>query len=170
VPVTWRPATKADRASLERFQCTPESGPVFEREVQTWIRRDAIPDTNRSGKSDQRLLLVHDGDDLVAVGCHARWQDIDGKPSRLWIVGAVALSSQGERLSNGRRASDALVEILLNDVVERDDPPPEWLVAKVHKDNTRSLRLCDRIGLTTEQPLPDNLLLRLGPLPRPAAG
>src|SRR5437773_4310034 len=102
-----------DLSSRERFK--PGSG-----ETRSQIPTEAGNRTNACCS-----LLVHDGDDLVAVGCHARWQDIDGKPSRLWIVGAVALSSQGERLSNGQRASDALVEILLNDVVERDDPPPE---------------------------------------------
>jgi hypothetical protein len=44
------------------------------REVQTWIRRDALRETNRDSRShDQRLLLFFDAGELVAVAGHGRF-------------------------------------------------------------------------------------------------
>lgn len=163
--VTWRPADKSDKQLLQSFECTTRTGLGFEKEVQTWIRRDAITESNRGYRADQRVLLVFDDGELIAVGSHARWENEQGQVGRLLIVGAVRLDKQGKQLSDGTRASEALMEVVLNDIVDRDDPPPGWVVAKVHKENARSLALCNRFGLTSEQKLSSDLVLRAGPFP-----
>lgn len=162
--VSWRPATKSDRQLLESFQCAADDGPAFEREVQSWIRRDAITESNRGFKVDQRLLLVFDGAELVAVGCHARWANGQGEVGRLLVVGAVRRDMQGKDLSDGDAASNALMDVMMNDIADRDDPLPPWVAAKVNKANVRSLKLCDRYKLTSEQELDPELVLRVGPL------
>lgn len=146
--------------------------PAFEREVQTWIRQHAIAETNRNAaRFDQRLLLIFDGDDLAAVGSHAVIQ-IDDQPGRLLVAGAVSITTQGATLSSGTRASDALIEVLLNDIQDRDASEIVLVAAKVDYRNVRSLRLCDRMGMTTEERIGEtDLVLRVGLLsPRPTEG
>jgi hypothetical protein len=113
--LSWRAARKGDRSILERFRCADEGGPDYEQLVQRYVRVQAIshmgaPDGIRS---DHRLLLVFDGGDLVATGCHRLGPEPD---QRHFVYAAVEKNRQGRLLSNGVRASDVLWSVVANDI------------------------------------------------------
>jgi hypothetical protein len=98
----WRLASKADADLLRRFTCAPPrprrglpNPEPYSREVQTWIRRDALRETNRDSRShDQRLLLFFDAGELVAVAGHGRCPELarptapprQGRPTKQPLV------------------------------------------------------------------------------------
>lgn len=51
-----------------------------------------------------------------------------------------------------------LLEVLLSDIAERERAPT--VRAAVARENTRSLRLCTRIGLTEERDDPDDRFIQ----------
>ncbi len=103
--VVWRPAVKADRVLLERFCCTADDGPDYERLVQRYFRVQAIrhAGTPSSKRADHRLLLLFDDGALVAAGSHR----LGDPPSiRQFGFAVVDVTYQGRTLTNGARASD----------------------------------------------------------------
>jgi hypothetical protein len=124
--------------------------------VRRYFRVQGIPHLGGPDRrrADQRLLLLLDGDVVVAAKCH--WQG-SATGTRHFVFAAVELGYQGGRLSDGQRASDVLGQVIVNDMLGRPGDSPRTVVARVHCDNVRSLCYCQRIG-----PLPG------GPgLPRP---
>ena len=144
--VGWRLASKNDRQLLERFRCTDDDGPDYERLVQRYFRLKAIPHSGAedSIRSDHRLLLVLEGDELVAAACHRRGP---APNQRHFLYAAVEKDRQGQLLSNGERGSDVLWSVVANDIIDRPGPAVALVVARVHPANERALAYCSRIGL-----------------------
>lgn len=153
----WRLASKADADLLRRFTCAPPrprrglpNPEPYSREVQTWIRRDALRETNRDSRShDQRLLLFFDAGELVAVAGHGRCPELapPGSTARLLVAYAVEYSRRGTTLNDGRPLSDAVVAAVIDDVLTRDRAAPLLLLAKVDQRNSRSPSALVRAGL-----------------------
>lgn len=159
--VEWRVAAKRDRQLLERFSCTDVDGPDYELLVQRYFRTQAIshmgaPD---SIHSDHRLLLVFDSGELVATACH-RLRSIPDE--RNLVFAAVERSKQGRHLSNGEKASDALWSVAANDVLDRHLAADITVFARVHPENERSLKFCERVGLEPTQADANGLIVCIG--------
>ncbi len=163
--ILWRPATKRDRVLLQQFQCTDPDGPDFERLVQRYFRVQAIAHmgSHDSLRTDHRLLLVLDEDELVAAGCHRRGPQAG---QRNFVFAAVASAFQGQELSNGVRASDALWSVVANDILDREQADPVDVFARVDRGNARSLAFCTRIGLATRGADRNGLVLCAGTIAR----
>jgi len=163
--VTWRPAEKSDRALLERFCCTGDDGPQYERLVQRYFRAQAVrhAGTVDSLRTDHRLLLLFDNEALVGVACHRQG---DSPSVRRLVFAALHIDRQGRSLTNGKRASDTLWEVVVNDMLVRPGVVPTTVVARVHPDNARSLRFCSRIGLDPIELDGHGLMICAGPLMR----
>ncbi|WP_406122377.1 hypothetical protein OHQ89_10090 [Streptomyces canus] len=130
--VRWRPAARADRQALQQFTCCPDTDhprksdceQPWAHEVQGYLRQKALPFCLRNpALRDQRLLLVEDGPALVGAAVHAL-TDVDdpqGVRDRAIVVYAVALDCQGKQLSDGRRASHAVLDAVVEDAVSRHE-------------------------------------------------
>jgi hypothetical protein len=155
---------------LERFTCASRGAPDFEQLVQRYFRVQAIArmGSPAARQADHRLLLLMDDTTVLAAGCHQR----SNEPHRRnFVFAAVATQWQGQRLPDGRRTSDALWEVVANDMLERDGADELVVVAKVHQDNLRSLNYCARIGLTSRSTDGIGLVICTGILrPGPASG
>jgi hypothetical protein len=162
--VVWRPAEKSDRALLERFCCTAGDGPEYEHVVQRYFRAQAIrhAGTVDSLRADHRLLLLFETDVLVGVACHRRG---DSPMVRHLALAAIHIDYQGGSLTNGKRASDTLWEVVVNDLLARPGVAPITIVAHVHPDSARSLGFCSRIGLDSIEVDGHGLMICAGPLP-----
>jgi hypothetical protein len=128
--VSWRLGQKKDRPLLERFCCTSENGPDYERRVQRYFRVQAIPHVGAADsiRSDHRLLLLFDGEELVATACHRRSRTPN---QRLFAYAAVELSRQGNVLTNGERASMVLWGVVANDILDRQEADTTLVFARV---------------------------------------
>jgi len=100
--------------------------------------------TSDSLATDHRLLLLLDGDELVAAACHRRGPAPD---QRHFVYAAVEQSRQGRLLGNQQRASDLLWNVVANDIFDRQGAVATIVFARVHPDNERALAYCRRIGL-----------------------
>jgi len=163
--VSWRTAQKSDRPLLERFECTNDDGPDYERIVQRYFRVQAIPHLGApdSIRADHRLLFVFDEDRLVAAGCHRRGP---GPGQRHFVYAAVARDRQGRELSNGERASRVLWAVVSNDIIDREGGEETLVFSRVHPENARSLAYCSRIGLTPLEQDSRGLVICAGPIAR----
>ncbi|MFG2351506.1 hypothetical protein [Streptomyces phaeochromogenes] len=130
--VQWRPATRADRQALQQFTCCPDTDhphkgdcqQPWAHEVQGYLRQQALPYCMRNPPArDQRLLLLEDGPTLVGAAVHALTDDDDpqGVRDRAIVAYAVALACQGKQLSNGGRASYAVLDAVVEDAVSRHE-------------------------------------------------
>jgi hypothetical protein len=155
----------ADRDLLAGMRCS--TGAWFEDEVETFIQ------TRLAGYHDWRrphtdhtiigLELAEHG--LIAVGSHESDLIRDGGQvvtSTYLECAAVRTDLQGAVLSelepldeDGRPVTLGryLLEVLISDIAQRERVP--IVRAVVARENTRSLRLCARIGLTEERDDPD---------------
>ncbi|MGW5330891.1 hypothetical protein [Streptomyces sp. NPDC004014] len=161
--VNWSIGGKADRTKLRGFTCCPGCQAEIVRhprdrrpcttpwahEVQTYFREHAIADSNsKAGSHDQRLLLLHDIEDLVGAAVHASTPRSTGTSTvfeRRLEAYATEFSRHGQRLSNSQYASQALLRAVVHDVGTRHAPGDEvFLTAFVHPDNTASQRCLER--------------------------
>jgi hypothetical protein len=165
----------ADRELLAGFRCS--TGFWFEEDVETFIRTRLIDyhDWRAPHTGHAVIGLELDEVGLVAVGSHEADLVRDGRAeltATLLECAAVALECQGAVLGDvdpldpdGRPVTIGryLLEAMLSDAGELDRAP--IVRAIVARENTRSLRLCDRIGLLNEQEAPDSRFVqRLGRL------
>jgi predicted SnoaL-like aldol condensation-catalyzing enzyme len=166
IAVEWRVAAKNDRQLLERFSCAEAGGPDYEQLVQRYFRTRAVSHMSapNSLRSDHRLLLVFDSGELVAAACHRLRATPD---ERNFVFAAVELSKQGMSLGNGERASDVLWNVVANDMLDRSESVQLTVFARVHPDNRRSLKFCERIGLRATQPDSYGLIICIGTVARP---
>jgi hypothetical protein len=162
----------ADRDLLAGMRCT--TGAWFEDDVETFIRtRLADYHDWRRAHTDHTIVgLELDDRRLVAVGSHESEFVRDGGQvvtSTYLECAAVRTDLQGAVLTEVEPLDDDrlvtlgryLLEVLLSDIAERQRAP--IVRAVVARENTRSLRLCTRIGLTDERDDPDERFVqRLG--------
>ncbi|MCF4136534.1 GNAT family N-acetyltransferase [Streptomyces sp. Tue 6430] len=156
--VSWRRGDKRDRQLLESFACCPADHPQrracdqpWAHEVQTYFRCDAITSCNEhNAVYDQRLLLVLDGTDLVGAAVHAltKADDPAGVRERALVAYAVGVDYQGKSLSDGRRASAAVLDAVFMDIASRHgEGQVVFLHASVHPANEASRTVLSRHGL-----------------------
>jgi hypothetical protein len=150
-----------DRELLGRLRCS--TGLWFEDQVETFIRTELADyhDWRRPHTDHTIVGLELDEHGLVALGSHESEFVRDGgqvltstylecAAVRTDVQGAVLtdvepLDSDGRPVTLGRY----LLEVLLSDISERPRAP--IVRAVVARENTRSLRLCTRIGVTDER-------------------
>jgi hypothetical protein len=79
-------------------------------------------------------------------------QRADGTGFAATKIEVIALSTawQGRSFTTGERASDVLMSALMTDIARRVPPRDARVFAIVHEDNSRSLSLLRRHGLTDE--------------------
>jgi hypothetical protein len=151
----------ADRDLLAGMRCS--TGAWFEDDVEVFVqtRLADYHDWRRPHTGHTIIGLEIDDLGLIAVGSHEEEFVRDGhelvKASYLECA-AVALDYQGALLPgvepldpDGRPATLGryLLEVLLFDIAELERVP--IIRAVVARENTRSLRLCDRVGLVDER-------------------
>jgi hypothetical protein len=160
-----------DRDILARFRCS--TGEWYEDEVERFVSRHLFDHHQwRKDHTDHRVILLELPDTgLVALGSHEAdlTRDDDRDLTSSYIeVGAVSLDYQGavltdeEALDNGDKPPTLgryLFETLLSDIAGTTRDPVLRVV--VAKENTRSRRLCDKVGLQREQPDDDERFVQL---------
>jgi hypothetical protein len=151
----------ADRDLLAEMRCS--TGAWFEDDVEAFVQTRLADYHNWRQPHTGHTIIGLELDDvgLVAVGSHEDDFLRDGREviSASYLeCAAVALDYQGallpgvEPLDPDRRPVTLgrhLLEVLLSDIAELERVP--IVRAVVARDNTRSLRLCDRIGLIYER-------------------
>ncbi|WP_329567173.1 hypothetical protein [Kitasatospora sp. NBC_01266] len=175
--LSWRPATKADRALLQGFTCT-ESAPrppgsrrplphprPWEVDVQTWFRGgDALADAYDDAARGGRLLLGFAGGDLAVCASHARLNhpgvetplrrmlEWDG-PIRDLKALAVACS---HRRCGGLVADEAM-EHTLGGMLTDESDLPTLVISRIDPRNRASEKFASRHGfeLIDDLPRPD---------------
>ena len=161
-----------DRELLAGMRCS--TGAWFEDDVETFIQaRLADYHDWRRPHTDHTIVgLELDDLGLIAVGSHEAEFVRDGGQvvtSTYLECAAVRTDLQGAVLTEVDPLDDDrpvtlgryLLEALLSDIAERERAP--IVRAVVARENTRSLRLCARIGLTDERDDPDERFVqRLG--------
>jgi hypothetical protein len=148
-----------DRSILGEFECS--TGAWYEDEVQRFIRDELFArHAARRAHTDHGVIGLEDPErGLIAVTAHESDLTRAGDrtlTSTLWIVAAVTNAVRGARLpgvdlGDGRPVTLGryLAEVTFSDVLDADrDPVVRAIVAR---ENTRSLALCERVGLTIEQ-------------------
>jgi|JI10StandDraft_1071094.scaffolds.fasta_scaffold55623_5 hypothetical protein len=159
-----------DSARLRSFNCA-SAGTKWQVEVEQFVRNQlhdwAIAPVAKA-KQDSRviLLICRSSRDLVGVAAHelASLASSDGTTFVGTKIEVVAVSSnwQGRTFSSGERASDVLMSAVMHDIATRRRPPRSNLVfAVVHKDNTRSIAMCQRHGFDREMTSPNSNYRRL---------
>lgn len=152
--VTVRRLVKKDRALLQAFTCTEQvKGNSPQRRVQTYLRTAAIAKAAQAPKDQQAAVLeVFDGNTLVGVVALAR-------PGR-----DQGHRAPGENLSNGERASDALMAAAADHM--RANTPgsdPIAFTSAIADTNVASQKVAERHGqrrVSDHLALPGHGLLR----------
>lgn len=165
----------ADRELLADLRCS--TGAWFEDEVEAFVRTRLVDYHDwRASHTDHTLIGLELDDRLVAVGSHEA--EFVREPRQLVtstylecvavsvelgavLPGVEALDPDGRPVTLGRY----VLEVLLSDIAGRPRAP--IVRAGVARENSRSLRLCARVGLTTERDDPDaRFVQRLGRIAR----
>ena len=142
------------------------TGAWFEGDVETFIQTRLVDYHDwRQPHTDHTIVgLELDDLGLIAVGSHEAEFVRDGGQvvtSTYLECAAVRTDLQGAVLTEVDPLDDDrpvtlgryILETLLSDIAERERAP--IVRAVVARENTRSLRLCARIGLTDERDDPD---------------
>jgi hypothetical protein len=151
----------ADRDLLAELRCS--TGIWFEDDIEAFVqtRLADYHDWRRPHTGHTIIGLELDDIGLVAIGSHEEdfVRDSDEVVTTSYLeCAAVSLDCQGallpgvEPLDPGGRPPTLgryLLEVLLSDIAELEREP--IVRAVVARENTRSLRLCNRIGLIDER-------------------
>jgi hypothetical protein len=149
-----------DRQLLASFECA-DNAVTWQAEVERFIQSglaDWAFDPHAAGGDPRLLLAFAEAGDLFGIAAHERatLQAGDGgqfHATKLEVI-AIALKWQGRTLSRGERASDVLMQAVMNDVAARVPPRDARIFAVVHEDNHRSIAVCRRHGITEEMSRP----------------
>ncbi len=157
-----REATGYDADALARFSCS--LGAPFEDEVETYVRRRALAAAEHARKTggSYRLLVFEADRRLVGVTAHqaVELRLPEAKPLAVvkLVVLAVELNWQGTRLATGASIADAVLAATV--AHGRATHERTMFCGIVARGNFRSLRVCERNGLTTQLEYgPDHLCL-----------
>ncbi len=145
------------RAALQGFTCCaphvppvgrrgrPECREPWSHKLQTDIRTDLLTRAGAHRLShDYRLLLLFDGEALVAVAGHEQIQPAQVESRYIDLI-AVRTDMRGRELSNGQRCSKAALQMVLEDVAGRT-PLVKVLQSDVDPRNTASIRYLTGTG------------------------
>ena len=151
-----RVACADDADLLHRFRCAADHR-GWQREVERFVRHDLLDwglDKHAAAADPRVLLLTTPSGELVGVAAHehAALAALDGRRIEATKLQVVALSVlwQGKRFESGARASDVLMSGAMTDISARRPPRDARVFAVVHEDDTRSLAVLRRFGLTEE--------------------
>ena len=156
-PWRVRVAKGADRNALASFRCA-DAKVEWELEVERFVQTSLLDWALAPGAAEDepRILLVHERTtmELVALAAHERilLRDADRaafQATQFYVV-AVASAWQGRRVGDTERASDIVMSAAMADIATRIPPRSRRIVAVVHEENTRSIALCARYGLTVD--------------------
>ncbi len=146
--IVLRPAAEGDRAALESFACS--RGAWYEQDVERYVRGRALDDAFRV--PGYALFVAEQGERLL--GCMAympEMLEVEEQhliaAARLHVL-AIASTDQGRVLDSGRRLSDALLQTLIAKATPTSIEGV--LTAVVARENVRSIRLCERNGLSVQ--------------------
>jgi hypothetical protein len=158
----WRVRTghPDDRQLLASFECA-DNAVMWQAEVERFIQSGLADWTfdPHAAEGDPRLLLAFaEAGDLFGIAAHERatLRAADGSQfhaTKLEVI-AIALKWQGRTLSSRERASDVLMQAVMNDVRARVPPRDARIFAVVHEGNHRSIAVCRRHGITEEMSRP----------------
>ncbi|MCM1973195.1 MULTISPECIES: hypothetical protein [Streptomyces] len=144
---------------MQQFACCPSTdsphandcSQSWAHEIQSYLRQRALKYCLLNPRArDQRLLLIEDGSALVGAVVHALTDadDPQGIRDRVIVVYAVALSHQGKQLSDGRRASHAVLDAAVADAVSRHEQETQIVLnALVDPRNVSSCACLRSYGL-----------------------
>lgn len=164
-----------DRGLLADFSCS--TGAWFENDVETFIQTRLIDYHDWRAQHTSHTIIGLELEHLGLIGVASHEQDLlrdrDHILSGTYLeCAAVDLDHQGavlpdvEPLDSDRRPVTIgryLLEVTLSDIASLERTP--IVRAVIARENTRSLRLCDRIGLRIQQDDPDQRFVqRLGRL------
>lgn len=163
-----RPLMPADLAALDAFRCS--TGESWEDTVEAQVRGPlprrylAVPP-----RFDGRMLVGCDRNgEILVVGAHHIEPTLIPDVGYAEVV-AVALHARGTliELPGGETVSLGAFMLLTIFRQMRDLGRHRRTFVRVDRRNTRSLALCDRVGLTDERPdlVDDTLVQRWGELP-----
>jgi hypothetical protein len=132
---------------MRSFACA--SGEWYEREVETYIQTIIAPQIEQG----RRVLLVEDGDEIVAVAAHREANDPGGTGLVVsWLeLAAVRLDRQGTSLVGGTKLSAMLMTALIADAIRQRGRQP-IVAAYVAEANRRSRTICARADLVEDPP------------------
>jgi hypothetical protein len=144
-----RLAGEGDADALAAFRCS--TGPWYEQEVESFIRRHALRQALTTPE-DYRLLLVFAGGRLAGCAAHhleVLLRDDDGlvTAARLQLL-AIGIEDQGRKLDNGKRPSDTVMTTAISDAMATHSVAV--ITAVTASDNLRSIALCKRHGLRSQ--------------------
>ncbi len=158
--VRWRPAVKnRDTVALRSFTCArawkgAKRPPIYEDEVQRYLRQHAVAATNRSRDQgrDGRLILAEDSRGIAAAYTHQRFDepqrhpnlDIpDDLPQREICFLGVGLWRRGTGFA------DTVVAHALWDVLDRSpEAPLVYIWCRVDHRNEPSQKMLTRAHFT----------------------
>ena len=149
-------STQKDRNRLATFKCANPSVP-WQVEVEDFVQNQLFEwrYAPLAQENDPRILLMFNvaTDELVGVAAHERIilqaNEVPFHASKLEVV-AIATDWQGQTFGTGQRASDVLMSGALTDIAARVPARFARVVATIHEDNERSIKVCLRHGFTDE--------------------
>lgn len=163
--VFWRLGGKPDRQILAGLACCPATHPQqgdcpepWSHCIQTYFRNPKLGIAflnSRPPRFDQRMILAfepqEDEEKLAAAAVHALDGDDDPEGPRVRVLMryAVDLTFQGKELSNSVRASQYILDAVVDDIATRHEPDEVvHLLAQVAPKNIASAKCLERFGLT----------------------
>jgi hypothetical protein len=144
-----RPADPGDHEPLAAFECSTRM--PFEDEVQHYVRTRAYSDSLKL--DGYHLWVVEQGERLI--GCLAWLPELipvsnaEVIPAWRLQVLAIATTHQGLVLPHGGRLSDALMQTAMVQAL-KPSAGHGVITGVAAVDNIRSIRLCERNGLTSQ--------------------
>ena len=151
--VLIRALTAADLSALAAFRCSDDE--PFEDVVEQQIR-DPLPLRYLASppRFDGRILIGADGDgEILVVGAHHVEPTLAPDVGYIEVI-AVQLEARGTlvQLPSGRDLSlgELMLYAVFRQMVALGRHPRTFV--RVDRRNTRSLALCDRVGLSEERP------------------
>ncbi|MEU8883856.1 hypothetical protein [Streptomyces hydrogenans] len=120
--------------------------------MQEYFQEKAIEDAEvAASRCDQRLLLLHDADDLVGAAVHYSESGPDdeasGRIERRLAAYATSSHVQGGKLSTGEYASKSLLRAVVSDIASRHSPQHQVIITGLVLPMNKASRAClERYG------------------------
>lgn len=134
--------------ALANFRCAGDAW--YEREVEDYIHKRL---TLAVSHGKDALLLEDEDEEIVGLGQHESSFDPLGSGFQVTSlrVAAIRRDRQGARLPSGERLSHVLLSALIRDALSTDREPV--IFGYIAAENTRSRRMCARLGFIEDPPL-----------------